>query len=113
MRCEMRDKLAEMLEEAQELNALGLMPDDEVRHIQTLAQMRALNRNIAELKDMTGDEIRALRTRLGMSQSILANALGMSKESVSKWERNEVKPAGPALRILNLLDSKGLGVLVS
>ncbi|MGL4726788.1 MAG: helix-turn-helix domain-containing protein [Scandinavium sp.] len=108
----MRDKLKEMLEEAQELNALGLMPDAEVQQIQTLAQMRALNKSIAALKEMSGDEIRAMRTRLGMSQSILAHAMGMSKESVSKWERNEVKPAGPALRILNLLDSKGLGILV-
>ena len=108
----MRDKLKEMLEEAHELNALGLMPDEEVLQIQTLAQMRALNKSIAALKEMSGDEIRAMRTRLGMSQSILAHAMGMSKESVSKWERNEVKPAGPALRILNLLDSKGLGILV-
>ena len=91
----MSDKLQMMLEDAKELNALGLMSDSEVDAIAVM------------VKSMTGEEIKAIRTRYGMSQSVLAHTMGMSKESVSKWERNEIKPSGPALRILNTLAIKG------
>ncbi|MEY0023763.1 helix-turn-helix domain-containing protein [Providencia rettgeri] len=30
----------------------------------------------------------------------------MTKESVSKWERGEIKPNGAALRLLKLIDEK-------
>jgi putative transcriptional regulator len=108
----MRDKLKEMLEEARELQSLGAMDDEGVQKIEALLEARELNKRITEVKDMTGEEIRAMRDRLGMSQSVLARAMGMSKESVSKWERNEIKPSGPALRILNTLDMKGLSVFL-
>ena len=93
----MSDKLQMMLEDAKELNALGLMSDSEVDAIAVMVKV----------KSMTGEEIKAIRTRYGMSQSVLAHTMGMSKESVSKWERNEIKPSGPALRILNTLAIKG------
>lgn len=109
----MCDKLQEMRDEARELNQLGLMDNESLYRIETLAQARELNKHIAAVKVMSGDEIRAMRVRLGLSQSILAHTLGMSKESVSKWERNEITPSGPALRILNTLDAKGLGVFLS
>jgi Predicted transcriptional regulator len=108
----MRDKLKEMLEEARELRSLGAMNDEGVQKIEALVEARELNKRITAVKDMSGEEIRAMRDRLGMSQSVLARAMGMSKESVSKWERNEIKPSGPALRILNTLDIKGLSVFL-
>ncbi|MDM3559949.1 helix-turn-helix domain-containing protein [Proteus vulgaris] len=40
---------------------------------------------------MSGAEIKTLRAKFGMSQAVLARALGMSKESVSKWERGKKK----------------------
>ena len=86
----MSDKLQMMLEDAKELNALGLMSDSEVDAIAVMVKA-----------------CEAIRTRYGMSQSVLAHTMGMSKESVSKWERNEIKPSGPALRILNTLAIKG------
>lgn len=103
----MTNKIRAILEDAQELNALGLMPDDDVTEINTLLKARELKTRIAVVQMMSGEEIKAVRKRFGMSQSILAHTLGMSKESVSKWERNEIKPRGPALRILNTLAAKG------
>ena len=96
----MSDKLQMMLEDAKELNALGLMSDSEVDAIAVMVKAREVSARIAKVKSMTGEEIKAIRTRYGMSQSVLAHTMGMSKESVSKWERNEIKPSGPALRIL-------------
>ena len=102
----MSDKLQMMLEDAKELNALGLMSDSEVDAIAVMVKAREVSARIAKVKSMT-EEIKAIRTRYGMSQSVLAHTMGMSKESVSKWERNEIKPSGPALRILNTLAIKG------
>ena len=95
----MSDKLQMMLEDAKELNALGLMSDSEVDAIAVMVKAREVSARIAKVKP--------IRTRYGMSQSVLAHTMGMSKESVSKWERNEIKPSGPALRILNTLAIKG------
>ncbi|MFK3857214.1 helix-turn-helix domain-containing protein [Agrobacterium pusense] len=36
---------------------------------------------------MTGEEMRSLRLRTGLSQAALAGALGMSRESISRMER--------------------------
>ena len=98
----MSDKLQMMLEDAKELNALGLMSDSEVDAIAVMVKAREVSARIAKVKSMTGEEIKAIRTRYGMSQSVLAHTMGMSK-----WERNEIKPSGPALRILNTLAIKG------
>lgn len=38
----------------------------------------------------------------------LALILNMTKESVSKWERNEIKPNGATLRRVNLIVKKSL-----
>ena len=103
----MSNRLKLMLEDAKELNALGLMSDSDVEEIAVRVRAREINERIANVKAMSGEEIKAMRTRFGMSKSLLAHTMGMSKESVSKWERNEIKPSGPALRILNTLATKG------
>ena len=54
------------------------------------------------------DQIRKLREREKVSQTIFASYLNISKDSVSKWERGEKKPAGPSLKLLSLVEKKGL-----
>ena len=39
-----------------------------------------------------GEKLQALRTRAGLSQDALAEALGVSRQTVSKWERDEAMP---------------------
>ena len=53
-------------------------------------------------------QIRALREREQVSQTVLAHHLNMSKESISQWERGEKHPAGPSLKLLSLIERKGL-----
>jgi putative transcriptional regulator len=56
----------------------------------------------------SGDEIRALREREEVSQMVFARYLGVTKDSVSQWERGAKKPAGAALKLLSLVEHKGL-----
>lgn len=59
----------------------------------------------------TAEAIRALRERLHVSQSVFAAYLNASVSTVQKWENGEKKPSGAALRLLSLIDRKGLEVL--
>lgn len=42
---------------------------------------------------MLSEEIRRLRTALGITQVALARRLGVSKQSVSNWENNNIQPS--------------------
>ena len=53
-------------------------------------------------------KLRPLRQREDVSQSVFASYLNITKDSVSKWERGEKKPAGPSLKLLSLVERKGL-----
>ena len=58
------------------------------------------------------EKIRALRDRLQLSQSVLAAVLNTSLSTVRKWEVADKHPSGPSLKLLNLLDRKGLEALI-
>jgi putative transcriptional regulator len=63
---------------------------------------------LTAILDFTGDEIKALRKRERVSQTIFAYYLNVTKDYVSKWERGEKRPAGTALKLLSLVAQKGL-----
>ena len=54
------------------------------------------------------EEIRALRERERVSQPVFARYLNVSKNLVSDWERGAKRPGGPALRLLALVQERGL-----
>lgn len=56
----------------------------------------------------TPEDIKALREREEVSQAVFAHYLNVSKESVSQWERGIKSPAGPSLKLLALVEKKGL-----
>jgi putative transcriptional regulator len=43
-----------------------------------------------------------LRTRMGLSQTVFADALNVSPETVRAWEQGKNSPSGPALRLLEI-----------
>ncbi len=55
---------------------------------------------------MTGKEIRALRRRLGWTQVALADAVGVSSNTVARWERGEMGISEPAARLLKRIASE-------
>ena len=52
--------------------------------------------------------IRALRKHLHLSQTVLAAVLNTSVSTVRKWEVGDKKPSGPSLKLLSLIERKGL-----
>jgi putative transcriptional regulator len=57
-------------------------------------------------------KIRALREHLQLSQAVLAAVLNTSLSTVRKWEVGDKHPSGTSLKLLHLLDRKGLeGIL--
>lgn len=60
---------------------------------------------------LSPEEIRALRLRENISQPVFARYLNVSKNLVSDWERGVKKPGGPALRLLTVIQKKGLAAI--
>ncbi len=57
---------------------------------------------------LAGEDIRALREREQVSQPVFAAYLNVSRNLVSDWERGVKRPGGPALRLLSIIERKGL-----
>ncbi|MDY6784409.1 MAG: DNA-binding transcriptional regulator [Cyanobacteriota bacterium] len=66
---------------------------------------------LTPVRQFSGDEIRALRERENVSQSVFAYYLNVSKNLISDWERDVKKPGGAALRLLKVVDKRGLQFL--
>lgn len=56
---------------------------------------------------MTGDQLRALRTKLGLSQADLARELYLTgtdpARTIRRWENEEVEITGPARKAFELI----------
>ena len=63
---------------------------------------------LTPVHEFSAEEIRGLREREEVSQTVFAHYLNVTKDSVSKWERGEKKPAGGILKLLALVERKGL-----
>lgn len=57
-------------------------------------------------------KIRALRDRHHLSQAVMAAMLNTSLSTVRQWEIGEKQPSGPSLKLLDILDRKGLDGLI-
>jgi putative transcriptional regulator len=63
---------------------------------------------LTPVRVLTPEEIKALRIRERISQAVFARYLNVSKNHVSDWERGVKKPGGPAVRLLTVIEKKGL-----
>lgn len=52
---------------------------------------------------MTSEEIKTIRTKLGLSQSQLANKLGCAKSTVVRWENSQRPISNPYAQLLKQL----------
>lgn len=66
---------------------------------------------LAPAPALAGDEIRAIREREHVSQPVFAAYLNVSRNLVSDWERGVKHPGGPALRLLSIIQRKGLAAV--
>ena len=60
---------------------------------------------------LTPEEIRAIREKVGVSQAVLAEHIGVTTGLVSKWECGDKRPSRMALKMLSLVKAKGLDAI--
>ncbi len=90
-------------EMAQDLFKAGAMDEITMREIGALC--------LPPKRPIQPEDIRRIRTANHVSQAVFAAMLGTGKTTVQQWERGSKKPSGPALRLLDLIDRKGLAAL--
>jgi putative transcriptional regulator len=96
--------LAAVHESARDLHGAGFIDLRRMREYDALC--------LDPVPSYSSAKIRALRTRHKLSQAVFASVLNTSLSTVRQWEIGEKQPSGPSLKLLNLLDRKGLEVLI-
>lgn len=64
-------------------------------------------------KEFSAEDVKDIRTRNHLTQSLLAKFLCVSKKTVEAWESGRNKPNGPSRRLLELLDTHNVTVTTS
>jgi putative transcriptional regulator len=89
---------------ASDLQEIGLIDKRRMRQFDALC-----NVHVAE---MSPQKIKQVRENEHVSQAVFAAVLNTSLSTVQKWEVGDKKPGGPSLKLLNLIEKKGLRVLL-
>lgn len=96
--------LAEVHEMAADLHDIGLIDKRRMREYDALCKL--------DVAPLSPAQIRSLREKLHVSQAVLAAVLNTSVSTVQKWEVGDKKPGGPSLKLLNLIERKGLEAVI-
>lgn len=98
------DKLLDVLHDtAKGLHEAGAMD------VKTMREFDALC--LPPVQEYSAAQIKRLRLRFKASQAVFAAYLNTSPSTVQKWEQGQKHPNGPSLKLLNLVDRKGLEAL--
>jgi putative transcriptional regulator len=89
---------------ARDLRSAGFIDKRRMREYDALC--------LAPVRPYSSRKIRALRARHRLSQAVLASILNTSLSTVRQWEIGQKRPSGPSLKLLDLLDRKGLEALI-
>jgi putative transcriptional regulator len=90
-------------EMARDLFKAGAMEEITLRKVEALCLPRK--------HQLQPEDIRRIRMANHVSQAAFAAILGIGKTTVQQWEQGQKKPSGPAQRLLDLIDRKGLAAL--
>jgi putative transcriptional regulator len=93
----------EIIETPRGLYELGAIDGKTVREFESL--------RVEQPRAYSAYEIKRLRLREKASQAVFAAYLNTIVSTVQKWEIGEKTPSGPALKLLNLVERKGLKAL--
>lgn len=94
------DALAAIHETASDLHDAEVMDKRTMRRFDELC--------LTPVRPLAAEEIRALRERERVSQAVFARHLNVTTGLISQWERGEKKPVGPSLKLLTLVQERGL-----
>lgn len=96
-----RSPIAQAIHEtAMDLQEVGLINQ------QTMAEFD--KSCLTEILPLSPEEIRTIRKNTRTSQTVFAHYLNINKNLVSEWERGVKKPSGTALKLLTLVQKKGI-----
>ena len=90
-------------EGVKDLHEANLVDDITMREFDALC--------LPPVKKYTAAQIKGIRTRNKASQAVFAAYLNTSTSTVQKWEQGAKSPNGPSLKLLNIVDRKGIEVL--
>lgn len=87
-----------------ELHGAGAVSKVTMRQFEAICPM--------PVRELTASDIRDLRMALNFSQPVFALHLNTTASTVRKWEQGDSRPAGPALKLLNVIADKGLQAII-
>jgi putative transcriptional regulator len=90
-------------ETALDLHEAGAMKLKTLREIESLC--------LPSVKQYSANQIKLIRLKNEVSQSVFAAYLNTSLSTVQKWESDKKLPNRPSLKLLSLVEQKGLDVL--
>ena len=93
--------IEEMRETARGMRKVGIIDARRMREYEALFRAN-------QVPQFTGESVKELRTRLNISQTVLAHVINTSAAAVRAWEAGNKKPGGPTCKLLDILDRKGL-----
>ena len=94
------EALGAVHETVQGLHKLGLVDAKTMREFDASC--------LTTVQPLSPRQIAAVRRRAGVSQAVFASYLNVKAKLVSEWERGEKHPQGPSLKLLALVQKKGL-----
>ncbi len=66
---------------------------------------------LTPVQPLAPQQIKALREREHVSQTVFASYLNVTPNLISKWERGEKRPSGPALKLLSPVEKHGIAAV--
>ena len=96
--------LAEVHQAARELHGAGALDALTMRRFDALC--------LPPVPAYNAEDIRRIRQQANVSQAVFAAVLNVGKATVAAWEQGTKEPSGPALKLLDLVERKGLAGLV-
>jgi putative transcriptional regulator len=88
---------------AARLHAAGFMDEVTMREFDGLC--------LPPLRSYSAEDVQRIRAATKASQAVFAMFLNVKALTVAAWEQGTKKPSGPAVKLLNLVERKGLDVL--
>jgi putative transcriptional regulator len=101
-----KSKLLEAVHEtAKGLHRAGVMDQVTLREFDQLC--------LPPVEPLPPAAIKRIRERAHVSQAVFAALLNTSVSTVQKWEIGQKRPTGTALKLLHLVQKKGLDIVAS
>ena len=97
--------IEKMIETAHDLHEAGSTDEMTMREFDALS--------LPPVKEYTPAQIKRIRLKNRVSQPVFAAFLNASPSTVKAWEQGDKHPKGPSLKLLEIVERKGLKALVA